>query len=99
MLEIIQSDTAVKDAEDIWFYLAERNRSAADRTIHDISSTIRRLAEYPYLGQDQRDFAAGLRSFSCGMYIVFHRVTKTQLQIARILHASRDVDSIMKESE
>jgi toxin ParE1/3/4 len=52
------------------------------------------LAKYPEAGRERPEIAAGLRSFPIGKYVLFYRPIHDGVEIVRVLHGSRDIDSI-----
>jgi toxin ParE1/3/4 len=53
------------------------------------------LAQHPLTGESRPGFGvAGCRSVSVGMYVIFFRLTPDGLEIARILHGSRDLGNL-----
>jgi toxin ParE1/3/4 len=84
------------DLEEAWAYIAERNEEAADRLIEAIHERARFQARFPLTGRPREDLAPGLRSFVVSSYVVFFRPVEDTIEVLRVLHGSRDVDSIMR---
>jgi toxin ParE1/3/4 len=72
-------------------YIARDNRTAADRFINDFKQKFRLLASQPLMGEARPELAADLRSFSVGNYAIYYRPTETGVEIARVIHAARDL--------
>jgi len=85
---------AQDDLDDIYAYVAERNVPAADRLITGFKKRFRLLATQPFLGQARPDLAADLRSFVVGNYVIFYRPAEEGIDVARIIHAARDIDAV-----
>ncbi len=47
------------------------------------------------MGRDRQDLLPGLRSFTVGQYIVFYRISEDIVQVARVLNAARDVETVL----
>jgi toxin ParE1/3/4 len=46
------------------------------------------------MGQLRQDLAANLRSFSVGNYVILYRPTRTGIDVARVIHAARDIGAL-----
>jgi toxin ParE1/3/4 len=86
---------AEEDLGEIWFYFAQEDPIRADNVIEKLIADIERAAEFPAMGRERPEYGAGIRSFPFGVYMVFYRRTESGISVSRILHASRDIDSIM----
>lgn len=79
------------DLVSIHKFVARENLTAADRLIDDLKQKFRLLASQPLMGQQRPELAANLRSFSLGNYVVFYRPMQDGIQVARVIHAARDM--------
>jgi toxin ParE1/3/4 len=95
MLDLIISSKAEADLIDIWLYIAEDQPINADRFLDKLNEAARSLAETPGMGVSRPSLSEGLRCFPTGNYILFYRVKPAELEIVRVLSASRDVDNFM----
>ncbi|MCX6613312.1 MAG: type II toxin-antitoxin system RelE/ParE family toxin [Acidobacteria bacterium] len=87
---------AEQDIGDIWDYIAEDNVDAADRVLTALEKAIRRLAKTPGIGHFREDLADRRhRFFLVYSYLIVYRYETKPLQIIRVLHAARDVQSIL----
>ena len=43
------------------------------------------------MGEKRGDIAPNLRGFCVGNYLILYRPTKTGIEVARVIHAARDV--------
>lgn len=92
------SSAARADLREIWYYIAvtNYNRAAADRLRRDIQNACKELALKPSLGHARRDLTRNPEILFYRVrehYLVIYRRNTRPLQIARILHGSRDVKS------
>lgn len=87
------SRQAREDLLEIWLYIAADNSEAADRVLDAIDKRCRALAEHPYMGRERTDIQAGLFSFPAGNYLIFYTHTGDGIDIVRVLHAARDIQS------
>jgi toxin ParE1/3/4 len=85
---------AESDLEDVWFYIALDNPSAADGVLDAIARDAALYAHQPLMGRRRDELMRGLRSFPVGRYIVYYLPQPDGIEIVRVLDAARDVDSI-----
>jgi toxin ParE1/3/4 len=74
--------------------IAEHNLAAAERLIDTIDDKAHLLLTAPTMGLQRDDLAPGLRSFPVGNYVIFYRVVKHGIEVARVLHGARDIPSL-----
>jgi len=93
------ADEARNDLFEIWNYLVEHaDLSAADRVIADLHAAMRKLAQTPLIGHRREDLTdQPVRFWSVHAYFVIYDPDSQPLAVARVLHASRDVESILEE--
>jgi toxin ParE1/3/4 len=84
-------DDARIDLISIHKFIARDNPMAADYLIQDLKQKFRLLASQPLMGQQRPDLAANVRSFSVGSYVVVYRPVRNGIQVARVIHAARDI--------
>lgn len=87
---------AKQDVEDIWDYIAADNVDAADRVSTAFEKAILRLAKTPGIGHLREDLADRRHRFLLVYsYLIVYRFETKPLQIVRVIHAARDVQSIL----
>ena len=91
MPRIIKSRLAREDYLEIWLYVARDNPAAADRLIRQFDRQLDGLALAPMIGRNEEEYARGLRSFPVGNYLIFYRPIEGGIELARLLHAARDI--------
>jgi toxin ParE1/3/4 len=94
MAKVIRSPEAAEDLLEIWQYIADENEAAADKLLNEIDAASKMLARNPKAGRERPDLAHKLRSFPVGRYVLFYRSIDDGVEIVRVLHGSRDIDSI-----
>ena len=100
MSQIILDRDAKADLIDIWQYIAQDNEAAADRMLDRIWDGFRVIARFPNGGTMRPELAPQLRCYSVGNYVIYFRLaTGGGVEIARVLHGSRDVDAIFGTDE
>jgi len=81
----------------IWFYIALDNVVAADNLLDDIDSSCQLLAMQPQAGRLRPELAPELRSFPVGRYVVFYQPQDDGIEVVRVLHSARDIESISED--
>jgi toxin ParE1/3/4 len=96
MKPFVLTPRAAQDINDIWDYIANDNIAAADRVIESLERAISKLAKTPSIGHAREELADKRhRFFLVYSYLIVYRYETQPLQIIRVLHASRDVQSIL----
>ncbi len=88
---------AEADLEAIWNYISEFNEAAADKFIRDVSKKFELLADNDQIGRTQDNFIVELRMFPFKKYHIYYFPTEIGVEIYRVLHGSRDVESEFEE--
>jgi len=92
--KIFRSPQAIKDLDDIWFYIAQDNVAAADRWIDHLLETALMLAEQPLMGRLRPELAPQIRSLPVKAYMLYYRPIEGGIELVRVLNSARDIDSI-----
>ncbi|MET0355420.1 MAG: type II toxin-antitoxin system RelE/ParE family toxin [Cellvibrio sp.] len=90
---ILISPQAEEDLVDIWLYIAADSPDNADRFLDYIYQQARHLAELPQSGKLRPELAPDLRSFPVAKYLLFYREQNSNIELVRVLHAARDLDT------
>ncbi len=91
------SAAAAEDLKDIWDYVARHNENAAGKLIKEISRKFILLRDNPLVGREQNKFLVGLRSFVVKNYFIFYLPLEDGIDVLRVLHSSRDIESIFED--
>ncbi|MFN7719852.1 MAG: type II toxin-antitoxin system RelE/ParE family toxin [Pirellulaceae bacterium] len=95
MSSVFYSPEAESDLLGIAEYIARDKPEAARSWIHKIRVVCQALAMQPTLGEVRTEFGvSGCRSFSVGHYVIFFRPKEEGIEVARIIHGSRDLRSL-----
>jgi toxin ParE1/3/4 len=94
------NDPAVVDLEEIGDWIAQENPSRAASFIAELRKSAAALSthprRYPIVGR----FKSGrIRKKLHHRYLIFYRVTDTDVQIIRVVHGSRDWAALVREAE
>ena len=93
---------ARQDIVEAALYIADNHPAAADRFLDAVEATLGTLANMPRIGAPREfDYPAltGLRLFPVSdfeRYVIFYRPRQTGIEIIRVLHGHRDIDSLFK---
>jgi toxin ParE1/3/4 len=90
---------ALLDLADIWSYIAEDSVTNADRFAARIDKTFRLLARRPEIGRARPELYPDLRSFVIGKYVVFYLPLKGGVDVIRVLHGARDIETVLVGEE
>jgi toxin ParE1/3/4 len=93
MPQVVRTPRARLDLLDIWEDVAESSLEAADRLLDAIAAQCDRLADFPGMGRRRDELAPSLRSFPIGNYVIFYRLIDDGIEVIRVLHGARDIDS------
>lgn len=95
----------MRDLEEIadFYAVTRQNPGAARRVVEAIRRTCGRAGEAPHLGRDRAELGPGIRSRVVVdyPYLIYFRAAPpavdAAVQVARILHQARDVESAFTE--
>jgi toxin ParE1/3/4 len=87
---------AKEDLQKIWDWVAENNPEAASKLIKEITSKFALLRDHPHIGREQAKLLINLRSFVVKNYFIFYQPFEDGIEILRVLHGSRDIESIFE---
>jgi toxin ParE1/3/4 len=95
MAKLTFAPAADTDVAEIAAFIARDNPSASRRWVQVVRERCLLLAASPDVGEVRRGFGvAGCRSVSLGNYVIFFRATDDGVEIARIVHGSRDLRNL-----
>jgi toxin ParE1/3/4 len=90
------SPRASSDLIEIWSYIADDSVANADAFIDKLYEVVRTLANQPGSGRLREDLAPGIQTFPFGRYIFFYRTVAGAIEIVRVLHIARDIETIFE---
>ena len=92
--QLIMSEQATHDLEDIWLYISNDSPQSADKFLDSVLEQCQLFCSSPEMGRTREDLLPGIRSFSIKRYVLFYRVTPRRVEIVRILSGYRDLESL-----
>ena len=99
MAVILKRPRALLDLVEIWSYIAEDSVTNADVFASRIDKTFRLLARRPGIGRARPDLYQNLRSFVISKYVVFYLPLENGIDVIRVLHGARDIETVFDEEE
>ncbi len=83
---------AKADLIEIGDYIAQDNPERARSFVQELVKHCQTLEAFPQQGTARDDVRPGFRSLIFGHYVIFYHITDT-VEIVRVLHSARDMDS------
>ena len=97
MNSYILSPRAGQDLDDICEFIARDSPQAASRVLSAIEKAIQSIAQSPGVGHFREELAdRQFRFFLVYSYLIVYRPETKPLQVVRILHGARDIQSILR---
>ena len=90
------SASAAEDLKDVWDYVAQYSEISAGKLIKEINRKVILLRDNPLVGLEQNSYLVDLRSFVVKDYFIFYLPTENGIDVLRVLHSSRDIESIFE---
>ena len=87
------SARARRDLLDIWLHIAADSVPAAERVYDRLEARLAILNTFPEAGEARPDIAPEARALTETPYIMLYRLRPQGLQIVRVMHGARDLDS------
>jgi plasmid stabilization system protein ParE len=98
--KFVLTQLAAEDLNEIWGYLALDNLEFADKVLSELESAMRNLSRSPGIGHFREDLADKRHKFFLvRSYLIVYQTETKPLRIIRVLHAARDVFSLLSSSE
>ena len=91
MSRVIIQPRAQTDMDEIWTYIAQRNRQAADRLSDRIVERFEMLGRQPLIGESFGHISPGVRRVVEGNYVSYYEIEADVVFIRRVLHGARDL--------
>ena len=94
-LEVVVSNIATIDVENIRDYLSRHSAAAAEQFASGFGRCLDTLSSTPFVGPRPRPADPDLRFFVIGKYVIYYRVTNDIVWIQRVLHGSQDAQRLL----
>lgn len=102
---VIKKPQALRDIEELAFYLGQVNRATGFRFLQKLEEAFEKLAGMPEMGslwEFNNAALAGLRFWMVRgfrKHLVFYRPLDEGIDVIRVLHSSRDIERMLDDSE
>ena len=99
MAKYFLTNNAVEDLSKIWDYTYEVwSENQADKYYFELLEDCQALAENQSLGKNYDDIKKQIFGYNSGQHLIFFRVlSKTEIEITRILHSRMDLKNRIRE--
>jgi toxin ParE1/3/4 len=99
MAIILKKPLAEADLLDVWNFIANDSFEKADQFLQKIDTQLKMLGSNPGMGRKRDSLVPNLRSFPVGNYLIFYRPINQGIEIIRVLHGARDIQSIFEDDD
>jgi toxin ParE1/3/4 len=99
MPTLVLRPRALTDLAEIWAYIAEDSPDRADAFVDLVDSKLQTLSRRPGLGRRRPELHSDVRSFAVGRYVVFYLPLSSGIEVVRVIHGSRDIESLFTMDE
>jgi toxin ParE1/3/4 len=103
MFELKKRPQVIRDWIDLATYIAEDSLDVSDRFLIAAEATFKQLSKTPTIGklcQFSHPDLADIRQQSIKgfrKYLIFYRLTESEVDILRVIHGARDIEGILEE--
>ncbi len=96
MLPLSKTTQAEEDLYEIWHYIAieRQNPLNADAFIHQLDAAFQVIGRTPEIGVLKNEYSENIRQYVFGNYLIFYSVRANDIQIVRVMHGNRDIQSL-----
>ena len=100
---VVVRPRALDDLAEIWAYIARQSADdspdQADAFVDLVDSKFQVLSRRPRLGRRRPEISPDIRSLAFGRYVVFYLPLSRGIEVVRVLHGSRDIESIFDNEQ
>jgi len=101
MSTVVVRPRALDDLAEIWAYIADDSPDQAEAFVDLLDSKFQALSRRPGLGRRRPELTPDIdiRSLAVGRYVVFYLPLSRGIEVVRVLHGSRDIESIFENEQ
>ena len=96
MTRILRREAAKSDLKEIWKYIASDSTERANDFLRALNDKMDTLAKNPLMGRERDEVMPGLRSFPFKRYVIFYQPLQDGIDVVRVLHGARDLESLFE---
>ena len=93
-MNFILAPSTTRDLDRLSQYFLETNVEAGERLFKAFNQQFYNLAKFPNLGKLYPHLNPNIRGLLVEQYIIFYRVTTTQIEIVRIVDGRQDLTQL-----
>ena len=97
MIPVRFTPEARADLREIALRIADRNPVRALTYVDEIEAHAHRIGEFPHAGPPRPQWGQGIRIAVHGKYLIVYRVRDEGVQVLRIVHGARDLDTLFEK--
>ncbi len=102
MGEIRKHPQVIRDLIEIATYIAENDLDRSDNFLSAVEETFKQLGKMPQLGKKSYFSNPRLQNIrqlavkGFGKYLIFYQTMETGVEIIRVIHGAREIESILE---
>ena len=93
-MNFILAPSTIRDLNRLSDYFLETNVEAGERLFKAFNQQFYNLTQFPNLGKPYPHLNPNIRGLLVEKYIIFYRVTMTQVEIVRIVDGRQDLSKL-----
>ncbi len=94
MARVICTSLALRDLTTIANWLADHNLDSALKFYDEVDRILILLSHHPLMGEAVDHLSPEIWRHTLGDYLIFYRPVDEGIELIRILHGSRDINSV-----
>ena len=93
------TNKVIEDLSEIWEYTYDAwSEKQADEFYSYLLNSFQEIIEYPKVGKKYNELESNLLGYLANRHIIFYKtISKTEIEVIRILHSSMDLKSRIAE--
>jgi toxin ParE1/3/4 len=93
-MNFILAPSTTRDLDRLSQYFLETNIEAGERLFKALNQKLYNLTQFPNLGKPYPPLDPNIRGLLVEKYIIFYRVTETQIEIVRIVDGRQNLTQL-----
>ncbi|HUO10684.1 MAG TPA: type II toxin-antitoxin system RelE/ParE family toxin [Phycisphaerae bacterium] len=100
MKQLIVTNPAINDLDEIWNHIASDSVEAADHVEAEFHAAMLKLCEAPWLGHQRSDVRnQTVRFWVVYSYLIAYRVEGENLYVWRVVHGARNIKRLFPRKQ
>jgi toxin ParE1/3/4 len=95
-MNFILAPSAIKDLDRISEYFLEKNVEAGEKLFREFNRRFTMLTQFPKSGRVYANIDPALHGLTVDGYIIFYRVTSTEVEIVRVVNGRQDLPALFR---